>query len=138
AFLVFIVISGFCFALVHTAHYIVEQQNLKRWNENSISLKKVNTLFGSGKFDDAFNLIQSLRKDDPYEFRFLYAGDSLVGELREMAETKFNEKDFAGAISYYLTLKMYEGPNRFETIQRISLCQFYLGNYKESLQALKQ
>jgi len=138
AFLVFIVISGFCFALVHTAHYIVEQQNLKRWNENSISLKKVNTLFGSGKFDDAFNLIQSLKKDDPYEFRFLYARDSLVGELRDMAETKFNEKDFAGAISFYLTLKMYEDPNRFETIQRISLCQFYLGNYKESLQALKQ
>lgn len=138
AFLVFIVISGFCFALVHTAQYIVEQQSLKRWNENSLSLKKVKGLFGSGHFEDAFNLIHSLKQDDPNEFRFVYARDSLEGALRNLADVRFEEKDFSGAVSYYLTLKTYEQPNRFETIRKISLCQYYLGNYKEALQALKQ
>lgn len=137
AFLVFIVISGFCFSLIHTAHYLVEQRSLKRWNANSLSLKKVNALFGSGKFEDAFTLIQSLKQEDPHEFRFIFAGDSLIGELRNMADAQFAEKDFSGAVSYYLTLRLHEQPARFETIHKISLCQYYLGNYKESLQALK-
>lgn len=137
AFLVFIVISGFCFAIIHTGHYVLEQRNLKRWNENSVSLKKINGLFGAGKFDDAFTLIQSLKKTDPYEFRFIYARDSLVSELKELADSKFNENDFSAAVTHYITLKMYEQPVSFETIRKIANCQFYLGNYKESLQSLK-
>jgi tetratricopeptide (TPR) repeat protein len=131
------VISGFCFALVHTANYIVQQQQIKKWHANSLSLKKVNSLFGSGQFDDAFHLIETLNTQDPYEFRFIFARDSLVDVLKEMADHRFREKDFAGAVSYYFKLQHYEQPTRSETIQRISVCQFYLGNYQESLQALK-
>src|SRR5690348_4814622 len=35
AFLVFIIIAGFCFAVVHTAYYFVEQKRLARWRENT-------------------------------------------------------------------------------------------------------
>ena len=47
-------------------------------------------------------------------------------------------KIFPEAVGYYLVLKNYEDPESFETIRQISLCQFYLGNYQESLHALKQ
>jgi hypothetical protein len=137
AFLVFIVISGFCFGLVHTAQYIIEQKQLAKWRSNSILLKKVNALFGEGQIDDAFNMIQNLNEQDPYEFRFIYAKDSLVNVLRGIAEKHFNENNFPDAVTYYLELQKYENPVRYETISKISLCQYYLGNFKESLQALK-
>jgi curved DNA-binding protein CbpA len=137
AFLVFIVISGFCFGLVHTAQFLVEQRHRAQWNNNSILLKKVNALFISGHFEDAFSMIQTLNKNDPFEFRFIYARDSLVTVLRDMAEKKFKENNFPDALTFYLELGKYEDPTRFETISKISLCQYYLGNFKESLQALK-
>jgi tetratricopeptide (TPR) repeat protein len=34
-------------------------------------------------------------------------------------------------------LKNYEHPVRYETLENLSMCQYYLGNYKESLEALK-
>jgi curved DNA-binding protein CbpA len=137
AFLVFIVISGFCFALIHTAHYIMEQKYVARWNENSKSLHQVNALFIEGHFDDAFSLIQALKEKDPHEFRFLSVRDSLVNEFRQLAENKFKENNFPDAVTYFTKLSQYEDPVRSETISRISLCQYYLGNFKESLQALK-
>jgi curved DNA-binding protein CbpA len=137
AFLVFIVIAGFCFSIIHTANYFIEQKHVQRWRANSQSLKQVNALFISGQFDDAFNLIQELKLKDPMEFRFSFAHDSLVTELRIIAEKKYMEKDFSSAVAHYLVLKNYENPLRFETLRRISLCQYYLGNFKESIQALK-
>jgi curved DNA-binding protein CbpA len=137
AFLVFIVISGFCFGLVHTAQYIVEQKNLAHYQANSVSLKKVNSLFVEGHFDDAFRMIVELKQKDPWEFRFIYAKDSLVNALRQIADTNFKENNFPDAVNYYIKLQQYESPVRYETISQISLCQYYLGNFKESLQALK-
>ncbi len=136
-FLVFIVISGFCFALVHTAQYINEKKHLKKYQATAMSLKKVNDLFTAGKFDDAFSLIKSLDSEDPYEFRFGYTRDSLIVKLREMADQQFDAKQFAAAVKFYFQLEHHEEPVRPETIHRISLCQFYLGNYKESIQAMK-
>jgi curved DNA-binding protein CbpA len=137
AFLVFIVISGFCFGLLHTAQFIMEQRQQAHFNKNSKLLQQVNALFVKGHFDDAFTMIQQLKEDDPFEFRFLYAKDSLVIVLREMADQRFKENNFPDAVTYYMELQKYESPTRFETISRISLCQYYLGNFKESLQALK-
>jgi tetratricopeptide (TPR) repeat protein len=110
---------------------------MERWTANSQSLKKVNALFIEGKVDDAFNMIETLRQKDPLEFRFSFAHDSLVSELRNMADEKFNQKDFPAAVIYYMALKNHEEPVRFETVRKISLCQYYLGNFKESLQSLK-
>lgn len=137
AFLVFIGISGFCFGLVHTADYIMERKHLARWNANSQSLKEVKSLFGDGEFNNALFLIKKLETKDPYEFRFMYTRDSLTTELHQLAEEEVKKKNFAGAISYYMTLQDYEQPVSYQTLRNVSICQYYLGNFKESVQALK-
>jgi DnaJ-domain-containing protein 1 len=137
AFLVFIVIAGFCFAVVHTAYYFMEQKRLAKWRENSAQLKKVNTLFGSGKFNEAFALVRVLKDKDPFDYRFLFAHDSLTGALGKLAEAEYKKQDFAAAVSYYLVLKNHQNPVEFQTLERLALCQYYLGNFRESLQALK-
>jgi len=138
AFLVFIVIAGFCFALIHSAQYYSERQQLVRFLATTNALKHVDTLFYNGKFDEAFKTIYKLKEEDPSEYRYNYARDSLVHALRFMADQKFNMQDFSEAVGYYLILKKHEDPESFETIRQISLCQFYLGNYREALHALKQ
>ena len=138
AFLVFTVIAGFCFAIIHSAQYYTEQQQLERFLATTNALKHVDTLFTKGKFDEAFKTIYELKKEDPLEYRYNYARDSLVHALRSMADKKFNTQDFSSAVGYYSVLIKHEEPASFETIRQLSLCQYYLGNYKESLQALKQ
>jgi tetratricopeptide (TPR) repeat protein len=137
AFLVFIVIAGFCFAVVHTAYYFMEQKRLARWRENSVQLQKVNTLFATGKFNEAFALVRVLKDKDPFDYRFLFAHDSLTGALDKLAEAEYEKQDFAAAVSYYLVLKNHQNPVEFQTLERLALCQYYLGNFRESLQALK-
>ncbi|WP_276374007.1 DnaJ domain-containing protein [Chryseolinea sp. H1M3-3] len=138
AFLVFTVIAGFCFAIIHSAQYYTEQQQLARFLATSNALKHVDTLFNKGQFDEAFKTIYELKTGDPLEYRYNYARDSLVHALRTMANQKFNTQDFSGAVQYYRVLKNHEDPASFETIRQLSLCQYYLGNYKESVQSLKQ
>jgi curved DNA-binding protein CbpA len=137
AFLVFIVISGFFFGLVHAANYIMEQKKQKRWQANSLSLKEVNALFGNGQYDDAFTRIKTLHENDPLEIRFIYLKDSLTVALRTLAEEEFSQENFSEAITYYLTVQSNERPVRFETIRKIAMCEFYLGNYHEAVQGFK-
>ncbi len=137
AFLVFLIIAGFCFSIIHTAHYYVRKQQLEKYTANNQYLKKVDGLFGSEHFDDAFKMIYSLEEKDPLEYRFSFAKDSLVDALRKKADLEFRMHDFSAAISHYQILKNHEHPIRYETLQNISMCQYYLGNYAESLQALK-
>ena len=137
AFLVFLILSGFCFAVINTAHYYVRQQQMEKWRANSLQLKQVNGLFGEGKFQDAFTLIRAMEERDPLDFRFGFVRDSLVAALRKKADHEFGQKDFRSAVSHYLVLKNYEHPVRYETLENMSMCQYYLGNYKESLEALK-
>jgi tetratricopeptide (TPR) repeat protein len=137
AFLVFLIISGFCFAVIHTAHYYVRQQQMQEWQANSKQLQYVNGLFGEGKFHDAFSMIRNMQEKDPLDFRFGFVRDSLVAALRKQADHEFRQKDFTAAVTHYLVLKNYEHPVRYETLENMSMCQYYLGNYKESLEALK-
>ena len=137
AFLVFLLIAGFCFAIINSAHYYVRQQQMEKWRANSMQLKQVNGLFGEGKFHDAFSMIRSMEEKDPLDFRFGFVRDSLVDALRKQADLEYRQKDFRSAVSHYLVLKNYEHPIRYETLENMSMCQFYLGNYKESLEALK-
>lgn len=137
AFLVFLLIAGFCFAIINTAHYYVRQQQMEKWRANSLQLKQVNGLFGEGKFHDAFTLIRDMEERDPLDFRFGFVRDSLVSALRKQADFEYSQKDFRSAVSHYLVLKNYEHPVRYETLENMSMCQFYLGNYKESLEAMK-
>lgn len=137
AFLVFLLIAGFCFAVINTAHYYVRQQQMEKWRANSMQLKQVNGLFVEGRFHDAFAMIRKLEEKDPLDFRFGFVRDSLVAELRKKADHEYGQKDFPSAVTHYLVLKNYENPVRFETLQNLSMCQFYLGNFKEALEALK-
>jgi curved DNA-binding protein CbpA len=137
AFLVFLIIAGFCFSIIHTAHYYVRRQQLERMRINDQMLTQVNGLFGEGKFSDAFTLIKNLETDDPLEYRYGFARDSLIDALRKQADLEFRLKDFNAAVSHYMILKEHEHPVRFETLENMSVCQYYLGNFEESMQALK-
>jgi curved DNA-binding protein CbpA len=137
AFLVFLIMAGFCFGVIHTAHYYVEQQHLEKRRANLQLLKQVNGLFGEGRFDDAFAMIHVLEEKDPMEYSFVVAKDSLVDALRTLSDKYYKEKNFSEAVAHYMVLKQYEHPIRTETLENLSMCQFYLGNYKESIQALK-
>ena len=137
AFLVFIIMAGFCFGIIHTAHYYVERQYQQRRNANSKMLEHVNGLFIAGRFDDAFNMISVLEEKDPLEYRFGFARDSLVHALRSLADREFKEQQWSAAVAHYQVLKTYEHPVRFETLENMSLCQYSLGEFKESLQTMK-
>jgi tetratricopeptide (TPR) repeat protein len=137
AFLVFIVIAGFCFALLHTANYMMEERRHEHRLATIRSLRQVDTLFATGRFDDAFALIQTLGEEDPLEYRFRYAQDSLMTALKLMADERFANQEFSDAVAQYLVLKKHEDPVQTETLRQISICEFYLGNYKESLLAMK-
>ncbi len=137
AFLVFLIIAGFCFGVIHTAHYYVEMKYREKQRVANVKLRQVNGLFGEGRFDDAFQMITILEKQDPLEYRFGFVRDSLVHALRLLADQEFKEKDFTSAIAHYDVLKNNEHPVRFETLENLSWCQYYLGNYRESLQTLK-
>ncbi|HEU5147911.1 MAG TPA: DnaJ domain-containing protein [Chryseosolibacter sp.] len=137
AFLVFLLIAGFCFAIINTAHYYVRQQQMEKWRANSLQLKQVNGLFDMGKFHDAFTMIRAMEEKEPLDFRFGFVRDSLIAALRKTADEEFRNQDFSAAVAHYIVLKNYEHPVRYETLENMSMCQYYLGNFKESLEALK-
>jgi curved DNA-binding protein CbpA len=138
AFLVFVVIAGFCFAILNAGQYYMEQKRLKHYQANSKVLKQAGMLFNEGQFDDAFTVIHSLREKDPLEYRINFLRDSLVSELRRIANRLFEEENYSAAIENYEILKKHEQPVSFETIRQLSICQYYLGNYAESLQGMKR
>ena len=138
AFLVFVVIAGFCFAVLNTSQYFIEQKRIEHYQANSKVLQYAGTLFSAGQFDDAFAVIHSLREKDPMEYRIHFVSDSLVTQLRNLADRRFEEKDYAAAMDLYSSLQKHEQPVAFETIRQLSICQFYLGNYTAALQGMKQ
>jgi curved DNA-binding protein CbpA len=138
AFLVFLLLSGLCFAMVHTVNYIIDLRQAEQWRENSRQLARVNALFDAGQFNEAFTVIKDLKKEEPFEFRFTFTQDSLLAELRRKADQEFNNKNFEKAAHYYTILGNEESPVRMETLQKIASCQYYLGKYDESLNPLKQ
>lgn len=138
AFLVFIVLSGICFAMIHSVNYFIDQKQQERWRANSLQLKKAYALFHDEKYDQAFSMIKGLKKEEPLDYRFNFAHDSLLAELRQRAKMEFNQQQFEKAIYYYNILSKEENPVRLETLQMIASCQFYLGQYDQSLQTMKQ
>jgi curved DNA-binding protein CbpA len=137
AFLMFLVIGGFSFGIIHTAHYYVRKQYLERLQTNSEMLQQVHALYGEEKFTDAFRMIHNLEEEDPLDFRFGFTRDSLIEMLRARAEEQFRAKDFGKAAEFYKILKEHEHPVRLETLENMSMCEYYLGNYEGALQALK-
>src|SRR5690606_16664348 len=75
AFLVFLLISGLCFGMIHTVNYIIDLRQANQWRENSLQLQQVNALFDDGRFNDAFSMIKGLKQEEPFEFRFTFTQD---------------------------------------------------------------
>lgn len=138
AVLTFFIIAGICFGIAHAIEYFSEKQQLEKWMANTRMLKQVNGLFDNGHFNEAFDLISDLKLKDPTEFRFIFARDSLVSALGRRADTYIAQGDYTEAIRHLLILKNYENPSRLETLRKIALCQYHLGNFQEALQALKR
>ena len=137
AFLTFLVISGLCFAIIHTVDYFVQQEHERQWMSNRRLLNQANALFTMGEFDKAFHMIEELHAKKPLEFQFNFAHDSLVGALRLRAEREYLNKNFKDASYHYSVLKNYEQTPSLETLNKIASCEYYLGNYNESVRTLK-
>lgn len=138
AVLVFIVMAGFCFAVIHTANYVHEQKQLKHYMANTASLQEVGRLFQREHFDEAFGLVQQLQQQDPLEFRFITIHDSLVHALRHLADQAYDGQQYSQAVAYYRALQQHEDPIQPETLLRTAWCQYYLGNYPEAVSMLNQ
>lgn len=137
AFLTFLIISGMCFGVIHAVNYYFDRQQMARWQENSIRIKKINSLFVQGHFDEAFGMINTFRKKEPLEFRFGFTRDSLISELRNLAYENYMTGKFKEAAYHYHILEQYELPVRIETLEKLATCEYNLGNYGETLVALK-
>jgi len=138
AFLVFLVISGICFGIIHTTNYYIALQYEQKREQNRQLVMEVNSLFGSGKFEEAIARITELQRNNPFEFQFSNARDSLVGELRQLAVSEFEDRKFKDALELLQHLKKYETPPRIETLRKISICEYNMGSYEEALQSFKQ
>jgi curved DNA-binding protein CbpA len=138
AFLTFLIIAGFCYGLVHTVNYVYELKQQESIRHNIELVDRVNALFTSGKIDDAFILVGHLMRQQPLEYRFIIAYDSLMSELRDKADKEFNGSNLASSLQYLQLVKKYEQPARFETLRKIAICQYNLQQYDSALLALKR
>ncbi|MFZ2905081.1 MAG: DnaJ domain-containing protein [Cyclobacteriaceae bacterium] len=138
AFLVFLIMSGVCFGIIHTANYFIDAKYEKIQAQNRQLINEVNALFGSGKIDEAINRIISLHEKQPLDFQFIHARDSLITEVRNRAENNFDTQLYQEALPYFRYLKKYEYPSRTETLRKIGVCEYNTGAYPEALQSFKQ
>lgn len=138
AFLVFLVMSGICFAIIHTAGYFIDSKYEKIRLQNLELVNQVNVLFGSGKIDEAISQIIALHEKAPLEFQFINTRDSLVNELRVQAEKNFISQNYSEALRFFEYLQRYEFPPRTETLRKMGVCKFNMGSYEDALQTLKQ
>lgn len=137
AFVVFMVIAGFCFLTIHTVDFFIEQRQAKAYHMNSVFLERTDTLFMKGKYKEAIQLLDTLSRHDPMEFRFYFRRDSLTRALRLQANTEFTQRDYAAAIENYKILLSIEPARSFETLKRVASCEYNLGHFELSLQVLK-
>jgi curved DNA-binding protein CbpA len=138
AFLTFLVFSGVCFGIIHTGSYFMELKREEVRQQSRAMIVNVNSLFNSGKIEEAISTITRLHKEEPLDMQFSKARDSLVEVLRHKSIEEFNARNYESALPKLLCLKNYEFPPRAETLRKIGECQYNLGNHIEALQSLKQ
>lgn len=135
---VFLVIAGFCFAVVNIIEYVHKQKMAETHQQHLALIKQVNVLFFSGKEEEAFTRIHQLQVQEPTAYVFTFAEDSLITALRKQAEEEFGEMQLTEATHHYKLLQRYENPPRIQTLQRVAECEYYSGRYEESLKVLKE
>ncbi|MBX2945189.1 MAG: J domain-containing protein [Cyclobacteriaceae bacterium] len=137
AFLTFLIIAGICFGIVHTISYVHEKRLAELDERNKALVTEVFSLFHTGQVDQAFKMINSLREQQPVEFRFYAAHDSLLNTVRLKADHEFNEKHFPESLHFLEILKKQETPVRMETLRKLAICEYNLGDYAQAIQSLK-
>jgi tetratricopeptide (TPR) repeat protein len=137
AILSFFVLASICYGIAYTVQYFIAQHHEKIRLANMKLIKQANGLFDQGRFTEAIDMITDLRARNPKEYLFIVTRDSLVNVLNERGGTEFQNADYKSAIEYLLLVERYETPTQLETLRKIGFCQFYLGNYDESLRAFK-
>lgn len=137
AVLVFFVLASICFGIAHTVRYFVSQQQLEEWMATTMQLRQVNSLFESGRINEALTLVSDLKAKDPMEYRYIFARDSLIGTLGSIADKKIKDRNYAAAIEHLFLLRQYQDPVTMETLRKIAYCEYHLGNFPEALRALK-
>lgn len=134
---VFLVIAGFCFGVINIIEHVHNKKLAENYQQNLALIKQVNVLFFSGKQEEAFTRIRELQRDEPLEYLFSFAEDSLIISLRKQAEAEFSDARYEDAKRQFKLLEQYEKPIRMLTYQRIAECEYYTGKYEESLSILK-
>lgn len=137
AFLTFLIMSGFCFGVIHTIYFFVEKTREKEFLANQLLLTEVYSLFNEGNYSPAFNRLNELNTMKPFQSQFRMAFDSLRGVLRKQGDEYYIKGDYKKSLQFYKTLNQYETPPRTQTIERIATAEFYLGNFDEALRSLK-
>ncbi|MBX2966116.1 MAG: J domain-containing protein [Cyclobacteriaceae bacterium] len=137
AFLTFVVIAGFCFGIVHTINYFHEKKQAELDQLNRLKIVEVFSLFNSGQVDQAFSLIDKLRKEQPVEYKFYAARDSLLNFIRFRANEEFRTDNYSNSLHYLKILEKQEMPVRMETLQKRAICEYRVGDFPQALQALK-
>lgn len=138
AFLVFIILSGISFGIIHIASYLFDRHLESVHRENVLKVKEATLLFGAGKIDEAITQIIELNRMSPMEVVFRNAHDSLIHEVGLMAEHNFTNRNFERALYYYQHYKKFQSHGQTETLEKIAICQYNTGSYSEALQSLKQ
>jgi Flp pilus assembly protein TadD len=138
AFLVFLLISGFVFGVIHAMSYYQQLKLEEAHQRNVERVSKVNSLFVSGEIEAAFIMINDLHEEEPLEYYFTYTRDSLVRVVRKKALATFESQDYAKAELYFSILQKYETPPRTETLEKLGACQYSNGDFDDALVSLKQ
>ncbi len=136
AFITFIILSGFCFGIIHTIYFFVQKNREKEFLANKVLLTEVYSLFNTGNYAPAFDQLKELDKAKPFQYQFRIAFDSLRGVLRKEGDENYRKGKYQQCLPYYKTLNQYEVP-KTQTIERIATAEYYLGNFDEALRALK-
>jgi len=138
AFLTFLIISGICFGIIHIVTYYHEQRLAEIDLQNRKLVMEVNTMFNEGHLEEALVRIRELRDNNPLEFQFYFAHDSLLHAVRDHAEQEFDAQNYSGSIHLLEILMKYETPSRKETLRKLAMAEYYSGNFEKALQSMKQ
>ncbi|MCX7637744.1 MAG: J domain-containing protein [Cyclobacteriaceae bacterium] len=137
AFLVFLIIAGFCYGLIHTITYFQEKQMAEQLRKNMEQVERVHTLFATGHIDEAFKHVLVLMQQDPLEYRFTLAYDSMLQTLRYRVKQQYAANDLAASVTTLRFLQRYENPTRFETLRMKAICEYQMEQYDSTLATLE-
>ncbi len=135
---VFLVIAGFCFAVINVIEYVHEHNMAETHRYNLALISQVNGLFSSGKQEEAIHRIRKIQEEEPLDFIFAYTEDSLLSALRKQAHHEFETFEFEKAREHFKLLQRFEEPTSMLTLQRIAECDYYTGQFEASLVSLKE